>query len=422
MSVYSDLVKDIRIPRMAKVRQIFERPVLEDVVAEVRRQLSKDKIASTIKPGMRIAITGGSRGVTNIAVILREIAAICKEKGAEPFIIPAMGSHGGATAEGQLEVLESYGITEEFCGCSIISSLETTQIGFTPEGHPVFIDKHAAESDGIIVVNRIKGHTAFNGVYESGLMKMITIGLGKQKGAEVCHMAGFKHMHHLVPLFAKSIIRYAPIIFGLGIIENAYDETCKLAALLPDEIVSEEPKLLIEAKKLMGHLWFEETDVLVVDKLGKNISGDGADPNVTGAFLTPYAKGGIKAQRRAVLDLTDETHGNAAGIGVFDAITRRLFNRTSLEITYPNAVTNTMLLMVKIPIIMESDRDAIAVAIKSCNEIDYNNARVIRIRDTSHIDEIWVSENMLDEVRENPHMEQISDPEPLPFDEHGNLW
>lgn len=407
---------------MVKVRQIFDRPVLKDVEGEVRRQLSQEKISSAIKPGMRIAISAGSRGITNIALILRAIVSFCKEKGADPFIIPAMGSHGGATAEGQLEILHSYGITEEYCGCKIISSMETTQIGYTPEGHPVWIDKYAAASDGIIVVNRIKAHTAFRGEYESGLMKMMTIGLGKQKGAEVCHKAGFKHMHHLVPLFGKSIIKYAPILFGLGIIENAYDETCKLAALLPGEIITEEPKLLIEAKKLMGRIWFDETDVLIVDKIGKNISGDGADPNITGAFLTPYAEGGIKAQRRIVLDLTDETHGNAAGIGVFDATTQRLFNRMNLEITYPNAVTNTVLSMVKIPIIMENDRDAIAVAIKSCNEIDYNNVRIIRIRDTAHLDEIWVSENMLDEVRDNPHLEQISDPEPLPFDEKGNLW
>jgi hypothetical protein len=407
---------------MALVRQIFDRPVLEDLITEVRRELAQEKIAAAIRPGMRIAITGGSRGVANIALILREIASICRERGAIPFIVPAMGSHGGATAEGQLEVLESYGITEEYCGCEIISSMETKQISVTSEGHPVLIDKHAAEADGIILVNRIKGHTAFSGVYESGLMKMMTIGLGKQEGAEVCHMSGFKHMHHLVPLFGISILSNSPVIFGLGLIENAYDETCKITALLPDEIISEEPKLLLEAKKLMGHIWIEETDVLVVDKIGKNISGDGADPNVSGSFATPYASGGIKAQRRAVLDLTDETHGNANGMGVFDATTRRLFNRTSLEKTYPNAVTNTVLLMVKIPIIMDSDKDAIAVAIKACNEIDYDNARVIRIRDTSHIDEIWVSENLLPEVRQNPHLEQISEPEPMPFDAQGNLW
>lgn len=422
MGVVSDLLKDIEIPKMAKVRQIFPRERIEDIPSAVRKELLRQEIINIIKPGMHIAITGGSRGVANIAVILREAAAFVKEKGAHPFIIPAMGSHGGASAAGQVEILHSYGITEEFCGCPVRATMETTQIGFTGEQHPVFIDKYAAEADGIIVVNRVKPHTCFRGPYESGLMKMITIGLGKQKGADVCHEAGFKHMAKLVPLFANVILANSNILFGLATLENAFDETCKVVALTKEEIPQKEPELLLEAKALMPRILFDETDVLIVDKIGKNFSGDGMDPNITGSFCTPYASGGIKSQRIVVLDLSDETHGNAVGMGMADFSTKRLFEKADLEKSYPNGLTSTVVMNIKVPVLLKNDREAIQAAIKTCNEIDKKNAAIVRIPNSLHIEYIHISEALYEKAKTLSGIEILEEPKSMVFDEQGNLW
>ncbi|MEA4854644.1 MAG: lactate racemase domain-containing protein [Christensenella sp.] len=422
MSKYSAMVHNVKLPKMALVRQRFDREILEDIPGEIRKQLERPEITETIKPGMSIGITGGSRGVANIALILREIASFIKEKGAQPFIFPAMGSHGGATAEGQQAILTSYGITEEYCGCPIRATMETKDIGYTDEGHIVQIDKYAAEADGFIAVNRIKPHTAFRGPYESGLMKMLTIGVGKQRGAEVTHTAGFGEMHHLVPLFGKAIMKHSNLLFGVSTIENAYDDTYRIDALTPEEIVTEEPKLLLIAKAKMGSILFAETDLLVIDEIGKNISGDGADPNVSGRFIGPYATGGIKSQRVVTLALTEESHGSAAGVGVFDAVSKRLYDQTDFEVTYPNAITNTVLLTVKMPIVMDNDRDTIAVGVKSCNGIDYNNPRIIRIKNTAHIEDIYISETLMKEAEANPDITIVRGPEPFAFNDDGNLW
>jgi hypothetical protein len=421
MGIVSELVKDIQLPKMAKVRQRFFRERIEDVPAAVRAGLAKDEIVRTIKPGMHIAITGGSRGVANIAVILREIAAFVKEKGGHPFIIPAMGSHGGATAEGQVEVLDSYGITEAFCGCPIRATMDTLQIGITAEQHPVFIDRYAAEADGIIVVNRVKPHTCFRGPYESGLMKMMAIGLGKQKGADVCHEAGFKHMAKMVPLFANAILANSNILFGLATLENPFDETCKVISLTKGEIPEKEPALLCEAKSLMPRILLGETDVLIVDKIGKNFSGDGMDPNITGTFCSPYASGGIKAQRVVVLDLSDETHGNAVGMGMADVATKRLFEKADLEKTYPNGFTSTIISNVKIPVLLKNDKEAIQAAIKICNEIDKGRPRMIRIANSLHIEYIYISEALLEQAKTIPEMEILEEPQPFLFNEQGDI-
>lgn len=381
-SVVSNLLKSIPLPRFVKVRQEFPREKIQDIPQAVRETLSRQEIDVLIQPGKRICLTCGSRGIDNNAAIIRSVARYCKDKGALPFAIPAMGSHGGATAEGQKEMLRSLGITEETIGCPIFSSMETVQVGITEEGHPVQIDKFAAESDGIIVINRIKPHTSFRGDYESGLMKMMAIGLGKQKGAEVCHAAGFPQMHYMVPLLGKAILKNAPILFGLGIIENAFDQTARIYALTPAQIITEEPRLLKEAFSLMPSLGFTECDVLVVDQIGKNISGCGMDPNITGVFATPGMTGGIKAQRRCILSLTPQTHGNGYGMGAADCITRRLFDQLDLSAIYPNSITSTSLGFSKIPLIMETDKEALQLCVRTCNGIDVNNARIIRIRDT----------------------------------------
>lgn len=420
----ADLVKDTKVPRMFRVRQDFPRPKIEveKIPGIIESLLSEEKFASRIQPGMRIAITAGSRGVANVALTTKCIADFVKSRGANPFIIPAMGSHGGATAEGQKAILTGYGITEEYLGCPILSSMEVKKIGKNEEGGDVFIDKNAAEADGIILGCRIKPHTAFRGPYESGMMKMMAIGLGKQHGAEVCHEAGFKNMAKNVPLFGKAIIKYAPILFAVPTIENAYDETCMITAVAAEEIEEKEPGLLRQAFSYMPRIWVDSCDVLVVDQIGKNFSGDGMDPNITGTFCSPYATGGIEAQRVAVLDLSPETHGNGIGLGYSSATTQRVFDQLDLESMYPNAITCTVLGGVRIPIIMESDREAIQVCIKSCNEIDKNHPRVVRIPNSLHLEHIWLSESYYEQAKQHPHLTIESEPEEMPFNEDGNLW
>lgn len=420
----ADLVKDTFIPKMFKVRQKFPHDHIdkEQIPEIIHNLLSEEKFASRIKPGMRIAITAGSRGIANVALTTKCIADFVKSRKARPFVVPAMGSHGGATAEGQREILESYGITEEYVGCPIISSMEVKKIGVNDEGGDVYIDKHAAEADGIILGCRIKPHTAFRGPYESGMMKMMAIGLGKQYGAEKCHESGFKNMAKNVPLYGRCVLKNAPILFGLPTIENAFDETCKIVAVAAEDIEDQEPDLLKEAFRYMPRILVDSCDVLIVDQIGKNFSGDGMDPNITGTFCTPYATGGIQAQRVAVLDLSPETHGNAIGLGYSSATTKRVFKQLDLASMYPNAITCTVLGGVRIPIVMESDKETIQVCIKTCNEIDKSNPRVVRIPNSLHLEHIMLSESYWQEATRNQSLEIESKPEFLPFDEDGNLW
>ena len=422
--VVADLVKDTYVPRMFRVKQNFPRPRIEkeEIPDVINGLLSQEKFASRIKPGMRIAITAGSRGVANVALTTRCIADFVKSRGASPFVVPAMGSHGGATAEGQKALLAGYGVTEENVGCPIMSSMEVKKIGVNEEGGDVYIDKHAAEADGIILGCRIKPHTAFRGPYESGMMKMMAIGLGKQYGAEVCHEAGFKNMAKNVPLFGKCIIKNAPVLFAVPTIENAFDETCRILAVAAEDIEAQEPELLKEAFTYMPRILVDSCDVLIVDQIGKNFSGDGMDPNITGTFCTPYASGGIASQRVAVLDLSPETHGNGLGIGMASATTKRVYDQLDLASMYPNAITCTVLTGVRIPLVMESDKEAIQVCIKSCNEIDKKNPRIVRIPNSLQLEHIMLSEAYLDEIRDIPGLDVESEPEELPFDEDGNLW
>lgn len=424
MNIIEQLLAGTDVPEMVTVRQIFDDThiAVADIPAAVKAQLGRPEIAETIRPGMQIAITAGSRGVSNIALVIRSIAEFLKERGAVPFVVPAMGSHGGATAEGQRQVIESYGVTEEYTGCEIRSSMETVEVGKTANGLSVRVDKNAAQSDGIIVVGRVKPHTGFRGPYESGIMKMMAIGLGKQYGAEVIHADGFGKFREYIPMFGNVILRNAPVLCGLALLENAYDHTREIVGLTPDEIVTEEPKLLLRAKSYMPRIRFDSCDALIVDEMGKDISGDGMDPNISGRFPTPFAEGGINAQRVAVLDLTEASHGNACGIGLADITTRRLFNKMSFEMTYPNAITNTVTGEMKIPMVMDSDRLAVKLAVKSCNEIDKTNPRVVRIKNTMAMDTIQISRAMVEEAKKDPCMVILGEPAPMAFDENGNLF
>jgi hypothetical protein len=422
MGTISDILEGTRLPRMVRVRQQFDEEKIEDVTGALMAELSRPAIMDTIRPGMSIAITCGSRGIDNYAKIIRETAAFCISRGAKPFIIPAMGSHGGATAQGQRAICESYGVTEDYCGCPIRATMDTIHIGNTPEGNKVYIDAYAAGADGIIVINRIKKHTAFRGPYESGIMKMMAIGLGKQYGASVCHQAGYRLMAKQIPMFGNAIIKHANILFAIGLVENPYDRTCKIAALTREEIPQEEPRLLELAKRKMAQLLPGEADVLVVDWIGKDISGAGMDPNITGTKSTPYAgEQNFHANRIAVLNLTGQSHGSIHGVGYADVINRRVFDKADLEATYPNSLTSTTLRADAIPVMMKNDIDTIRCAVMTCNAEDPENPRVIRIRDTLHISEILVSENMLERIRDIPGLFVIGEPEDWQFDEEGNL-
>ena len=424
MGIASELIKNVRLPEMVSIRQNFDGTHIETdmIPAIIREEMMQDKISSKFKPGMRVAITAGSRGIDNIALIIKSIADSLREIGAEPFIVPAMGSHGGATAEGQRKVIESYGITEEYTGCRIISSMETVEIGRTETGRPVRIDKNAYEADGIVVCNRLKPHTGFSGPYESGIMKMMAIGLGKQYGAEIIHADGFRHFREYIPMYGKTIIRNAPVSCALAILENSYDQTRELVALTPEEIVTEEPVLLDRARSYMPSLLFDECDVLIIDEAGKDISGIGMDPHITGRFATDCASGGINAQRVAILDMSPGSHGNGCGMGLADCITKRYFDKLDLEATYPNGITNTVVGEMKIPMIMQTDKEAVQLCIKTCNEIDKENPRVIRIRNTLRLDNIEISGALLEEAIAHPDIEVTGELHPMVFNEENNFW
>ncbi|MCL2602818.1 MAG: hypothetical protein FWD91_08410, partial [Treponema sp.] len=301
------------------------------------------------------------------------------------------------------------------------SSMETVVIGQTPEGKPVSIDKHAHGADGVVVVARIKPHTAFRGKYESGLLKMMAIGMGKQKGAEGCHDEGFGKMAHNVESYADVIIAKTKVLFGVAIVENAFDNTCHIESILTANFKKREAELLIKAKEWMPRVYIPKFDILIVDQIGKNFSGDGADPNITASYCTPFASGGPEWQRYVILDISEETHGNAIGIGMADFSTKRVFDKMDFDITYPNGFTATVILGLRVPVILRSDELAIKSAIFVCTGIDKLKPKIVRIKNTSHIEEISVSEALVDEVKKHPKMKMLEEPKELMFDKDGNL-
>jgi hypothetical protein len=421
MDVIKEIVQPIPLPRMVKVRQTFPAPIVTDIPGTIRTELAKPEIASKIKPGMRIAVAVGSRGVAEIPTIARSVIHELKAKGAEPFIVPAMGSHGGATAEGQRDVLADLGVTEETAGCPILSSMEVVEIGRLDNGLPVYIDKNAYGADGIIVICRVKPHTAFRGANESGLVKMITIGLGKQKGAESCHAYSFKHMAEHIVAMARISLAKLPVLFGVASVENAYDQPAKLVAVPAETLIETDRELLVEAKANMPRIPFEQLDVLIVDQIGKDISGDGMDPNITGRYPTPYASGGPDISKIVILDLTDRTHGNANGMGTADFCTRKMADKVDYKKIYANGLTSAEVSPTKLPMTLDDDRDAIKAAIKTCYARDQKLARVVRIKDTLHLGEFYISEALLPEAGKLSTVTVLGEPAEMCFDDKGNL-
>ena len=421
MGIIQQLLKDTQLPRVVKIRQKFKVTEIDDITKVLEQEFTRTSIGNSIRQGMRIAVAVGSRGLDQLPKLVRTTVEEIKKRGGVPFIVPAMGSHGGATADGQRQVLANLGVTEDSAGCPIISSMDVVEVGKISNGLPVHMDKNPYDADGIVIINRIKPHTAYHGPCESGLAKMLTIGLGKQKGAETCHAYSFKYMAGHVLEMAQVKLATCKILFGIATVENAYDKISTLVAVPAADIIKVDQKLLLEAKVKMPQIMFDPIDVLVVDKIGKEISGDGMDPNITGRFPTPYATGGPKVNKLVVLDLTKDTNGNACGIGVADYTTRKLIDKLDFEYTYANCITNTTPLPAKLPMIMANDREALLAAVKTCNARDMLKVRLVRIKDTLHLGDIIISESLLAEALVKPDIEICSDPVDMQFDDQGSL-
>jgi Lactate racemase N-terminal domain len=422
VSAIDNLLDPLAIPRMIKVRQAFERPVIRDVIGEFKAKLAAKNVLATIKPGQKIAVGVGSRGISNLPSMVKALVEEIKKIGAEPFLVPAMGSHGGATAEGQRKMLIGMGFTEDYIGARIQATMETVKIGVSTNGFPVFFDKLAFEADGTVFINRIKPHVAFRGAVESGLLKFITIGLGKQKGADICHDLGFGKMAENIPAMARVSLEKANILFAVGLIENAYHETCRIEVLRNNEIEKDEPALQAEGKRLSPKIYFDKLDALVIDEIGKDISGTGFDTNVVGRYHTPFCTGGPDITRVTVLDVTEVSHGNANGLGIADFTTKRAFDKFSFENTYPNSLTSTVPMSVKIPMVLKNDKHAIQACIKTCNRLDKENVTLVRIKNTVSLDVIEMSENLIPYAKAHKHLEIFGAPYPLLFNDQGNLF
>jgi hypothetical protein len=405
-------VNVLDIPKLIKVRQHFNTECITDIEGVVKHQIFQKNIS--ICAGSSIAVAVGSRGIANIARIVKAAVDTLKEMGANPFIVPAMGSHGGATAAGQKEVLESY--------VPIKSTMQTVEL---PDGDPdlrAYMDKYAYESDGVIVINRIKPHTDFHGTIESGMLKMCVIGLGKHRQAMHIHKYGVYGLKELMPLTAKKILKSGKILMGIGIVENAYDQTMIIKAVAPSEMEEEEIKLLEISRINMPCLPVNQIDALIVDEIGKNISGTGMDPNIIGRTKIRGEQEPLVPDITSIIaaDLTEASHGNALGVGLADFITKRLFNKIDFKATYENTLTSTFIERGKIPIVADTDREAVEYAMRTCRRLETDRTRIIRIKNTLKLGEIYVSEPILNELKTHGNSEILGSFTDV-FDNEGNL-
>ncbi len=418
-----ELLERVGIPRLASVRLVHEAQRLEAVATAVAEQFERAQIGDLIQPGMRVALTAGSRGIDRIDEVLAATVAEVKRRGGEPFIVPAMGSHGGAVAEGQVEVLAHYGITESRMGCAIRASMEVVELGQLPSGERLFTDKIAyAEADVILPIGRVKVHTDFHGPIESGLYKMLAIGLGKQRGADSLHASGFEHFPCLIPAAGRFLLEHLPVPFGIALVDNGYSELALLEAIPAAQIETREAELLHEARRRMARLPVERLDVLVVDQMGKDISGAGMDPNVLGRYYAERLPGGPDVQRVVVLDLTDTTEGNAAGVGMAEFCTERLMGKIDRAKTYMNQLTSKTPEGGRLPIVAPNDRAAMEMAIASLRRVQNDALRLIRIRNTKDLTRVWASEAVLPELLATGRAELLGEPAPPLFNAAGNLW
>jgi Lactate racemase N-terminal domain len=411
-------------PNTYRIRQRFEGPAVADIPATVQAELSRIGVASEIKPGQTVALTAGSRGVANIATILKATVHYLQTIRAKPFVIPAMGSHGGGTADGQLDVLRHYGITEDSMGVPLRASMEVVQIGETPDGLPVWLDKHASEADHIGVINRIKPHTDFSGAIESGLFKMMTIGLGKYHGAQLYHRANVQYGYeHVIRTVGRTVLRHARIAFGLGVIENGYDQTAVIRAVPRSQFEASELELQALSKQLAARLPFDFMHLLIVEEMGKNISGTGMDTKVIGRIMNIIEPPPTHPRilRIYVRDLHNDSYGNAMGVGLADFVSRRLVDKIDPAATYINGLTGLSPESARIPVTLDTDREAVEAALGTIGLVQPEDARIVRIQNTLLLEELEVSEALLPEVKQRDTLEILWGPKPLTFDSAGGL-
>lgn len=411
------------LPPIARVRQTFDQPEVADVAEAVAGAIHASKIKSRVRPGGSVALTVGSRGIAGIDQIAKAAVAALKGLGFRPFIVAAMGSHGGGTADGQRALLAGFGVTENEVGCPIRAEMDTVTLGRSSAGLPVHFDKNAYESDGIVLLNRIKPHTSFTGRYESGLLKMLAIGLGKHEGAAQVHKLGLPGLVTLLPEVGARLLAETPIALGVALLENAHERTARVVGVEPEDVLSVEPTLLDEARALMGRLPFDQLDVLIVGELGKNYSGTGLDPNVIGrqrVETMPDLPRPI-VTRLAVLDLSAETRGNANGIGLADLTTTRVVQGIDPKATHVNTLTSNFLTRARVPLSLPSDHDVLAACLDTCWRVDWSEARMALIANTLELATFWVTPPLAAEVEAHPALVFETDFMPIPLNHSGTL-
>jgi hypothetical protein len=413
----------MELPPIAGVRQSAEQPEVADVPAEIARAIRESRIGTRVKAGGTVALTVGSRGIVEIDRIARAAVEALRGLGFQPFIVAAMGSHGGGTEAGQRALLAELGVTEAAVGCPIRAEMETVSLGSNSFGLPIHFDRNAFEADGIVLLNRIKPHTSFTGRIESGLLKMLTIGLGKREGAAQVHKLGLPGLKVLLPEVGAFLLGRTPVALGIALLENARERTARVVAVEPEDLLEVEPKLLDEARSLMARLPFEQIDVLLVGELGKNYSGTGMDPNVIGrqrVETMPDLQRPV-ITRLAVLDVSAETRGNGLGVGLADLTTDRLVAALDPTPMRVNSLTSNFLTRARVPLALPTDRDVIEACLATCWRIDPREARVVVIPNTLELTTLWVSAPLADEVDTSPALAFESEFLPWPIDQQGAL-
>lgn len=408
-----------KLPKMVRVTQHFDRSEVDDVAAACAASLAP--LAGRVPQGP-VAVAAGSRGINQLDVIVKATVDFLRANGAEPFVVPSMGSHGGATDEGQAQVLADYGVTEEAMGCPVRSSMEVAEIGVTPSGTKVFCDALATKADGIVIVNRIKPHTDFKARHESGLVKMLAIGIGKQQGAAEYHERGFALFGDLLPQVAQVMIEKLPILFGVASVENAYDHVKLVEAVPAENIIEREAELLEIAKESMGSILVPGLDLLVIDVLGKDISGSGMDPNITGRSVIGLPGFPENVTEKIIcLGVTPHSHGNATGMGVADVISKKLLDEVDFDHVWMNGITSRAVGGSKVPLVGRTDLATVQLGLAACMGVGPSGHRVAHIRSTLHLETIEVSQNLLDEVRGISGMEIVGEPQDWEFDGEGTI-
>ena len=411
------------IPPLAPLKQIAPQPTVADVAAETRSQWLASSLPRRLKPGARVAVGVGSRGIANVATIVRASVDAIRELGFRPFLVAAMGSHGGATPEGQRELLAEYGITAAAMGVELRTDMTAIQIGVNSWGEPVYWDKNAFEADGAVTVARIKPHTDFRGTFESGVLKMAVIGWGKRDGASQHHRWGLRGLRDMMPETMKVILEKTRFLGGLAVLENAHEQTAQIQFIDRDDLMTVEPPLLERARGLLGRLPFEQLDLLVIGEIGKNYSGAGIDPNVVGRLLVENAPEfeSPKITRICALALSPESHGNGTGCGIADLVPRKLIEAMDPVPTRINTLTACMLWRSKVPIDLPDDRTCIAEGIKTCWQPNADQLRMAIIPNTLEVSELWVSAPLVEEAKRNANLKVMGELRALPFDGDGNL-